>query len=116
MKLHDWQQIPREQLNPLVTRQLLHGDTMTIAYIYLQSGAVVGRHSHINEQVTNLLSGRLKFVFDDGETTIATGQSLQIPSNVPHRVEALEDSVALDVFSPVREDWIRGEDAYLRGT
>ena len=68
----------------------------------------------MNEQITTLEKGRLRFIFDDNELIVATGESLQIPSNVPHRVEALEDSVALDLFSPVREDWIRGDDAYLR--
>jgi quercetin dioxygenase-like cupin family protein len=68
----------------------------------------------VNEQITTMESGRLRFIFDDQELVVQTGDSLQIPSNVPHRVEALEDSVALDLFSPTREDWIRGDDAYLR--
>ncbi len=54
------------------------------------------------------------FVLRDGET-LHGGESLQIPPHAPHMVEALEDSVAVDLFSPIREDWIRGDDAYLRG-
>ena len=114
MKLHRWSEIPVEQLNPLVTRQVVHSDTMTIARLNLKKGAVVPRHHHVNEQVANLERGRLRCVFDDLETVMDSGESMQIPSNVPHMVEALEDCVVIDLFSPVREDWIRGEDAYLR--
>ena len=114
MKVHRWKEIPIEQLNPLVTRQVLHSDQMTIARLQLKRGAVVPRHQHINEQITNLMSGRLRFIFDDGETLIEAGDSLQIAPNLPHAVETLEDSVAIDMFSPTREDWIRGDDAYLR--
>ena len=106
--------IPVEELNPLVTRQVLHGDQITMSRLSLRNGAVVPRHQHVNEQITTMESGRLRFIFDDQELVVQTGDSLQIPSNVPHRVEALEDSVALDLFSPTREDWIRGDDAYLR--
>ena len=114
MKLHTWSDIPVEQLNELVTRQVLHTDLITMSRLSLKKGAVVPRHQHVNEQITTLEKGRLRFIFDGSEVNVETGESLQIPSNVPHRVEALEDSVALDLFSPVREDWIRGEDAYLR--
>jgi quercetin dioxygenase-like cupin family protein len=87
---------------------------MTIAHLHLTKGAVVPRHSHANEQVTVLERGRLRFVFDDESQIVEAGQMLQIAGDRPHAVEALEDSVALDLFSPPREDWIRGDDAYLR--
>ena len=114
MKLHRWSEIPVEQLNPLVTRQVVHSDQMTISRLNLKKGAIVPRHHHVNEQVSNVESGRLRFVFDDGETLVEAGDSLQIPSQAPHMVEALEDCVVVDIFSPVREDWLRGDDAYLR--
>ena len=114
MKLHRWSEIPIEQLNPLVSRQAVHADQMTIARLVLKKGAVVPRHQHVNEQITNLEQGRLRFLFDEREVIVDAGDSLQIPSDVPHSVEALEDSVAVDLFSPVREDWLRGDDAYLR--
>jgi quercetin dioxygenase-like cupin family protein len=115
MKRHQWSDIPREQLNPDCARQVIHTDRITIARLYLRAGAVVARHSHENEQVTVLQTGRLKFIFDDREEIVEAGQCLQIPSYAPHRVEALEDSEAMDLFAPIREDWIRGDDAYLRG-
>ena len=114
MKLHRWSDIPTEPLNPLVTRQVIHSDQMTISRLNLKQGAIVPRHHHVNEQITMLQKGRLRFVFDDGERIVEAGDALQIASNLPHLVEALEDSEAIDLFSPVREDWRRGDDAYLR--
>ena len=52
MKLHEWQQIPIEQMNELVGRQVVHTGGMTVAYIHLKKGAVVPWHSHPNEQVS----------------------------------------------------------------
>ena len=72
-------------------------------------------HHHENEQVTVVESGSLLFFFPDREQVVKAGDILPIPPNLPHKVEALEDSVATDLFSPVREDWVRGDDAYLRG-
>ena len=115
MKMHRWAEIPTEQLNEDAARQVVHTDTMTMARLVLRKGAIVPRHSHHNEQVSSVESGFLRFLFDDAEIDIKAGESLQIPGNVPHKVLAMEDTVVLDLFSPVREDWIRGEDAYLRG-
>ncbi len=114
MKLYEWNSIEREQLNPLVARQVIHAERMTVARIHLSKGAAVPRHSHENEQITLLQQGKLRFIFDDGETVIEAGAVVAIPPNAAHGVEALEDSMAIDLFSPIREDWIRGDDAYLR--
>jgi quercetin dioxygenase-like cupin family protein len=111
---HRWSEIPVEQLNPDLSRQVIHADRITVARLRLRKGAIVPRHSHENEQVTVLEQGRLRFAFDGVEKTISAGEVMQIAPNLPHLVEALEDSVALDLFSPIREDWIRGDDAYLR--
>ncbi len=114
MTTYNWNEIPVEQMNPLVTRQVIHASSITIARIGLAKGGAVPTHAHINEQVLNMISGRLQVVLDGVEMVLQGGQTLVIPPNVPHSVEALEDCVAVDVFSPVREDWIRGDDAYLR--
>lgn len=116
MPIHDWDRIPREALNPLAARKVLHTDRMTIARLTLKAGAVVPTHQHENEQVAMLESGKLKWTFPDGEAIQTAGQAMRVPPNVPHRVEALEDSEVTDLFAPVREDWLRGDDAYLRGT
>src|SRR5258707_3092455 len=114
MRLEDWKQIPREQMNPHFARQVVHGDRMTIARVSLVKGSSVPRHSHENEQICMVQEGKLRFIFDDRDFILEAGHVLQIPGHEPHAVEALEDSVAFDLFSPIREDWIRGDDAYLR--
>ena len=114
MKLHEWNRIPKEQLSGQLARQVIHGANLTVARIHLAKGAVVPRHSHENEQMTVLAEGLLRFVFDDQEKLLVPGQVMEIPPNAPHKVEALEDSMAMDLFAPRREDWIRGDDAYLR--
>lgn len=112
---HDWNDIPLETLNPLVKRQALHSNNMTIAHLHLTRGAVVPMHSHDNEQVTYLREGRLRFDFEGHQSVILeAGRMMVIPGGVPHSVEALEDCLALDLFSPARQDWIAGDDAYLR--
>ena len=114
MQLYEWAGIEREQLNPRAARQVIHAEKLTIARLFLNKGAVVGEHSHHNEQVTVLEQGRLRFTIDGRELELAAGQVLDIPPNAVHSVLALEDSVAMDIFAPVRDDWLRGEDAYLR--
>lgn len=114
MELRRWQDEPVEQLTAHIGRQMVHTETMTVARIVLGAGALVPRHSHENEQVANVLSGRLRFVVGDVELVVGAGESIALEAHVPHEVEALEDSIVLDVFSPVRQDWVRGDDAYLR--
>jgi len=93
---------------------MIHTEQLTMARILLAKGAVVPLHQHEHEQIATCLSGRLRFVVAGEELVIGPAESVALPSGVPHEVEALEDSVALDVFAPVRDDWVRGDDAYLR--
>ena len=114
MEVTSWERIELEKLSNTITRQMLNGQHTTVARIVLRQGAVVPRHSHESEQFSLILSGALKFFFDEGERIVRAGEMVFIPSNVPHAAEALEDTVDLDIFSPRREDWIRKDDAYLR--
>jgi quercetin dioxygenase-like cupin family protein len=113
-KATPWEKIEKEQLNPVIARQMVSGEDATLGRILLSRGAIVPRHSHRSEQYTMILAGALKFEFDDGETVVHAGEILVIPANVPHAAEALEDTVDIDFFAPRREDWIRKDDAYLR--
>jgi quercetin dioxygenase-like cupin family protein len=114
MRHYNWDTVSEEPLNPLVSRKMIHGETMTVARIGLRKGAVVPMHSHPNEQISMLESGAVRFVISGEERVLRAGDALVIPPDAPHMVEALEDSLAVDLFSPPREDWIRGDDAYLR--
>lgn len=110
-----WTQIESEKLSDKISRQMIFGESAMLARILLAKGAIVPRHSHVNEQITWILSGALKLIFDDGERVLRGGEFLLIPPNVPHSAEALEDTVDMDVFAPPREDWIKKTDTYLRG-
>ena len=109
---------PQEQLNPLISRSLITGERTMLAHVYLKKGAIVPMHSHDNEQITYVLEGALRFRIGNGGPdglVVRTGEVLHLPSNVPHEAEALEDTIDVDVFTPPRQDWLDGDDAYLRG-
>jgi len=114
VNLYNWTEIPEEQLNPMISRQMIHTKTMTVARLRLRKGAIVPLHNHINEQISMVERGKLRFVIAGEERIVTGGQIVAIPANAQHMVEALEESLATDLFSPIREDWIRGDDAYLR--
>ncbi|HSH75988.1 MAG TPA: cupin domain-containing protein, partial [Longimicrobiales bacterium] len=87
--------------------------------VYLEEGAIVPTHSHDNEQLSWILEGALRFWLgeegaeDFREIDVSAGEVLFIPSNVPHKVLALADTVDVDVFSPPRQDWLDGTDTYF---
>lgn len=112
-----WDDIPVEHLSDSISRKMISGERVMVAQIFLKEGAVVPKHQHDNEQVTLIISGALKFWMGDEEEEIIVraGEILHIPSNVPHKALALEDTLDMDVFSPPRQDWLTGTDAYLRG-
>lgn len=111
-----WKDVELEALNPLLDRQLVTGQELMLARVLLKKGCIVPEHSHVNEQLTYILEGALKFWIDGREIVVAAGEVLCIPSNMPHKAEALEDTVDLDVFYPPRQDWLNKTDAYLRGS
>ena len=117
-RLHRWESMPKEALNPQIDRRMITGDRMMIAHIYLKKGCVVPRHAHENEQITYVLEGALRFHLgaEGGqEVTVRAGEVLTIPPNLPHTAEALEDTLDVDIFDPPRQDWLDGTDQYLRG-
>jgi quercetin dioxygenase-like cupin family protein len=114
MELHNWEQLPAEQMNAMVVRKVIHSAQMTIARLKILKGAIVPEHSHVNEQIANVERGALLFHIGGVDQVVGAGESLVIPPNVPHGVVALEDTLVTDVFTPRREDWIAGDDAYLR--
>jgi len=109
-----WHMIPLEDLNPLLQRQFVVGQEIMLARVLLKKGCIVPEHSHHNEQLTYIVEGALKFYIDGREIVVHAGEVLCIPSNMPHKAEAMEDTVDLDVFTPPRADWINKTDQYLR--
>jgi quercetin dioxygenase-like cupin family protein len=116
-KHYRWKELPAEPMKGTITRRLITSERMMIAHVYLKKGDDVPQHSHENEQITYILEGALHFwLGDEGEReiTVRAGEVLVIPSWLPHRALALEDTLDVDVFNPPREDWLNGTDAYLR--
>jgi quercetin dioxygenase-like cupin family protein len=116
-KHYRWDDMAAEPLKDGLSRRLITSERMMIAHVYLKKGADVPRHSHENEQITYILEGALQFWLGENETqelTVRAGEVLVIPSNLPHRALALEDTLDVDVFNPPRQDWLSGSDAYLR--
>jgi quercetin dioxygenase-like cupin family protein len=110
-----WRTIPLEDLNPLLQRQFVVGQKIMMARVLLKKGCIVPEHSHHNEQLTYILDGALKFWIDGKEIVVHSGEVLCIPANMPHKAEAIEDTVDLDIFNPPRADWMNRTDQYLRG-
>ncbi len=114
---YTWEEMPRERVTDLLDRRLITGERMMLAHVYLKKGCIVPKHSHENEQLTYVLEGGLRFWIGEDQKEVVdvlAGQVLVIPSNLPHKAEALEDTLDVDVFSPPRQDWLDKTDAYLR--
>ena len=109
-----WNQVEHETLNDMIDREMIVGDKVMLARVFLKKGAHVPEHHHHNEQVTYILEGALKFAIDGKEIVVHAGEVLCIPSNMPHEAWAIEDTLDLDVFNPPREDWLSKADDYLR--
>lgn len=100
-----WDDVPEEAVNALVTRRVMHTPAMTIVQLAYKRGAVVPLHHHVHEQVTTLMAGSVRIDVDGRPVLLRPGESLCVPSDVPHLAEALEDSRAVEVFVPARTDW-----------
>jgi quercetin dioxygenase-like cupin family protein len=114
---YNWEQMPKEEVSPMLSRRLITGDRMMIAHVYLKKGCIVPRHQHENEQLTYIIDGELKFWIGEDESQIVhvkAGEVLHIPSMVWHKAEAVVDTLDVDVFDPPRQDWLNKTDAYLR--
>jgi quercetin dioxygenase-like cupin family protein len=115
--LHRWDDLPKEALKPGLDRRLISTERMMIAHVYLEQGTIVPMHSHENEQLTYIIEGSMRFWFGEDESQvvdISAGEVLQIPSHLPHKAEALERTLDVDVFCPPRADWLDGSDSYIR--
>ncbi|HMD48605.1 MAG TPA: cupin domain-containing protein, partial [Bryobacteraceae bacterium] len=114
MEHYTWDSVPLEVMSEMISRKVISGDKAMVAQVFLKKDAVVPEHHHESEQLTLILDGALKFQLEGKEVIVRKGEVLRIPSNVPHRAVALEDTLDVDVFSPIRVDWLTKDDSYLR--
>jgi quercetin dioxygenase-like cupin family protein len=101
-------------MSDMISRKVISGQKAMVAQVFLKKGAVVPEHQHESEQITYILAGALKFELEGTEVVVHKDEVLRIPAHVPHRAVALEDTIDLDIFSPIRTDWLAKDDAYLR--
>ena len=109
-----WADVPNEQITSTIARRFVTGDSVTVGRFELKQGGIVPSHAHANEQISIVLSGALRFTIDGQDTIVRAGELMQIPGNAAHQVEVLEDTIVVDVFSPVRQDWIDTTDTYFK--
>ena len=117
VSLFRWDDMKKERVSDMLDRRLITGDRIMLAHVYLKKGCIVPKHSHENEQFTYILEGALKFWIGEDqkqEVIVRAGEVLVIPSNIPHKAEAIEETLDVDVFSPPRQDWLAKTDDYLR--
>ena len=106
VSLYRWDELALEKVTEMISRKIVTGEREMLAQTYLKKGAVVPMHNHESEQITYVLQGALKFLIAGEEITVREGEVLHIPSWIEHQAEALDDTFELDVFSPIRQDWI----------
>src|SRR3712207_68397 len=113
MGLFNWESMPDEEISDLYRRKIASCQQLTIARIEVQQGAITLAHAHESEEVILVLEGRWRFYLPWGEVTLGPQQMLAIPPGVEHSSEALEDTVAFDICTPARPDWLSGVDRPL---
>ena len=96
----------KELLPGVFMKTLTYGDNSLLCEFQLKQGAVIPAHQHPQEQTGYLVQGSLRFFGDEGETVVKAGCSWSFKGGVVHGVEVLEDTVAIEVFSPVRPDYM----------
>lgn len=105
---HAWSDIPRREVQPGIKICLIEAEEMTMCDILFDRGATHDRHSHRAEQIVTVLEGALRVRMGDDEQgfDLRAGEVVHVPSEVPHAVEAIEDTHAIEVSSPAREDLV----------
>jgi quercetin dioxygenase-like cupin family protein len=87
-------------------KTLVYGANTSLHEFKLSEGSIIPKHSHIHEQTGYLISGKLKFILAEGEFLSEPGDAWCIPGRADHEVHVLEDSVIIEVFSPVRQEYL----------
>ena len=108
-----WDELPMEAVTEMISRKVITGEKVMAGHIWLKKGCVVPQHQHEAEQHSMVFSGALKFIINGQSIVVGPGQMLVIPSWVPHEAVAVEATYEMDVFSPIRYDWLERSDSYF---
>ncbi len=96
----------KEAFEGVTYKTLAWGDKTSLGEFKLEKGCTIPAHNHPHEQTGYMISGRMTFTIDGEDYDTGPGDSWSIPGNVEHSVKVQEDSVVIEVFSPVREDYL----------
>lgn len=113
----NWDSVPVETVNASMKRCIITGEKLMIAKMTFRDGFVVPQHHHFHEQVTQCISGTMRFWFGkkkDQVMDLGPGDVVVIPGNLPHEVLMIGDVEEVDTWSPPRQDWLDKTDNYLR--
>ena len=100
-------QVPFTELGGGVSRKILsYNDQMMIVEVHFKQGGIGALHTHPHQQLTYVQSGRFRFTMDGEEFEVSQGDTLQFAPNAVHGTVCLEDGVVLDIFHPMREDFL----------
>jgi len=113
LEVKNWSRMPWEEVTGSISRKIVTGVNVMVTHVYLKKGAVVPEHSHVSEQVSYILEGSLKFWVGGEEVVLRPGEVMVIPPEMPHRALALEDTLDVDIFSPIRQDWLDHTGTYF---
>jgi quercetin dioxygenase-like cupin family protein len=113
----NWDEVPSEEVNPSMHRKIVCGEKLMIAKMKFKDGFIVPLHYHIHEQVTQVVSGKMRFWLGENKDQImdlGPGDVLVIPSNLPHEALMIGEVEEIDTWAPPRQDWLDKSDHYLR--
>ena len=113
----NWDSVPVEIVNSFMSRQIVSGEKLMIARIRFKDGFIVPLHSHVHEQVTQVISGTMRFWFGENKEQMMdlnAGDVVVIPSNLPHEALIIGEVEEVDTWAPPRQDWLDKTDGYLR--
>ena len=112
-----WDEVPAEEVTSMMTRRMVYGEKIMIAKMNFKDGFRVPLHHHENEQITEVISGTIRFWFGADKSQVMelnAGDTIVIPGNLPHEALMIGDVEEIDTFAPPRQDWIDKTDDYLR--
>jgi len=89
-----------------VRARIINTKSMSISYVTLDAGVNMPEHKHVNEQVVNVIEGELELTVSGEPRVLKPGRVEVLPSDIPHGAKALTDCRVIDVFHPVRQDWV----------
>ena len=113
----NWESVPSEQVNQGMSRKIVWGEKLMVSRIKFTDGFLVPQHSHVHEQITQVLSGTIRFWFGENREQVMdlhSGDVVVIPSGLPHEALMIGEVEEIDTWAPPRQDWLDKTDDYLR--